>query len=270
MVAIGLASAYPPFVQAATDAETEELLTRAQRSADRVKQLILQAAKINSRNTASDDDSENSGASQSKARRNSNGSVLIQRTKPASTASPTASPTSASEATDTSSAPSNAAESAKSVVHPKVNSVMLFNFETTNEGWALHTGDGSWNLVESTKMILTDEALVGDSALAVTAAEGGFLGQDFPEDMSWIGMTELTMWISSTKGFSRKVALKTGEEWGWCNLNPVPGEVVRNYTKYKMRLSDQNCPTLDLEMVRGIHIWVEPGDKLMLDGIEIR
>jgi mannan endo-1,4-beta-mannosidase len=153
---------------------------------------------------------------------------------------------------------SNAAEVTVTVKPAPGDPILIASWETGVEGWA----PGNWQADAGTLAPTADFHTHGSAGLRVAATGGGWFGVTLPTpvDLSAKATLRYDLRTGAAAGTSSAIALQTGPEYAWCQstFGWVPESTET--TVVADLLSEMSCDAAALADVRGILIWVSPGD----------
>jgi hypothetical protein len=171
-----------------------------------------------------------------------------------------------------SSAPGAAKPMVVEVVAPAVpDAASLFDFETSTEGFTLHSL-AEWVELPAGGLTLTSQAAQGQSALQASSSTDAWLGVDLSQSVDFTALKRVTFWMRSARGVVGRLAIKSGSQFDWCELRPATIGTAGGFVHYEVVLQakGRECRNLDLEDVRGLHWFVRAGDTVVLDDVELR
>jgi hypothetical protein len=254
---------------AAADAQA-----RAQRTADRVKEFILMSSKSGATAASATRPPARPAAHAASAAARAVARPTALRASP----SPAA-PVPASDAADAvrsaAAAPSTPGSekpmAVEIVAHAAPDAASLFDFETSTEGFTLHSL-AEWTELPAGGLTLTSQAAQGQSALQATSSSDAWLGVDLSQSVDFSALKRVTFWMHSARGLVSRLAIKSGSQFDWCELRPATIGMAGGFVHYEVVLQakGRECRNLDLEDVRGLHWFVRAGDTVVLDDVELR
>lgn len=240
---------------------------RAQRIAERVKQLIRDAGQLDTRPAK--------GTPPAPAR------PAPARAAPKSAAPKPADPRHTNEAAPAqhgpAGSPATESETVASVTIQGVRTgvVSLFEFEESTAGFTLHARS-SWKALPADLITLVDQPHRGRQALAARSSERAWLGVDLDDAVDFTDLGTLSYWLRTEQSPAPAFAIRTGTQYDWCILNATATGTVAtatgNFTRYEvdMKSAPQACRYVDLSDVRGF-FWDLAADTTMtLDSVELR
>lgn len=255
-----------------------EALARAQRAADRVKAVILMDAKLNAAPASAVRPAAKPPVRQTNAAaRPVAGLATTRQAAPASAARVAASGAGAvvqAVARPTlvpGSRQSLSVVEATSTPPPSNAAASLFDFETSKEGFTLHSLV-DWVELPAAGMTLTPQAAHGKYALQATSPTDAWLGVDLSDSVAFSALKRITFSMRSARGTAGRLAIKSGSQYDWCELRPSVIGIADGFVNYEVELQakGRECKNLDLEDVRGLHWFVRAGDTVILDNVELR
>lgn len=252
-------------------ASQEEALARAQRAADRVKEFIMINGKAGIGPPAAP---AAAPAARATPRSGTRGhSAAARNTAAASQAVPAAANAAARPPIEAPApdGPRAAAPMAPAAPKPLAEGAQLFDFETSTEGFTLHSV-AEWAELPAVNLTLTRQAVHGQFALQATSPTDAWLGVDLSESVDFSALRHVTFRMRSAGGATGRLAIKSGSQLDWCELRPTALRSTDGFVRYEVALQTKGreCQNLDLEDVRGLHWFVRAGDTVSLDDVELR
>ncbi len=278
IAALGEAGGLAQPVQAqapATDAgklSDAEALARAQRTADRVKEFIVMNSKFDAVPALGAKAPVRQGGAVARPAIRST-ATRVALLPPAPGAPPATVDIIPSAATPPSPQgsmlPSAGAD--VSLAHGPPAAASLFDFETSTEGFTLHSL-ADWVELPAKGLTLTPQAAHGRYALQAVSPTDAWLGVDLSDAVDFSALKRLTFWMRSAHGAAGRLAVKSGLEYDWCELRPIAIGAADGFVHYEVFLQagGHECKNLDLGDVRGLHWFVRAGDSIILDDVELR
>lgn len=259
--------------------ETLEAEARAQRIADRIKLVILNAGKA------------------AAPRRNEPATPAIAKPAPPRPPAPVAetaarrlpvTPKSVAPAAETpvpapaveptlaeaSAAPASAVLVLQPVTIQGQRRVTLFDFEESTSGFALHAYS-NWALLPAHQIGLTTQAQGGQQALEVRASERAWLGVDLDDAVDFTDLGTISYWLQTQQTPAPTFAIKSGTQYDWCKLSVTvidrlvtPAGTFVHY-EADVRSAPKVCRHVDLTDVRGIFWDIQANADLTLDTVSL-
>jgi len=247
-----------------------EALARAQRAADRVKEVIRMSSTFNAAPA-----SAARPASKPPARAVAR-STATRQAAPPPAAQAAASGAGAAMQAAAPSTPSPGSRQSLSVAEatstrPMPDAASLFDFETSKEGFTLHSL-AEWAELPAVGMALTSQAAHGQYALQASSPTDAWLGVDLSDAVAFSALKRITFWMRSARGLVSRLAIKSGSQYDWCELRPSVIATSDGFVQYEVALQakGRECKNLDLEDVRGLHWFVRAGDTVILDNVKLQ
>lgn len=264
-----------------------EAEARAQRIADRVKQLIRDASQIDARPAKGTPPTPSRPAPARAAPKSAAPKPADPRaTSEAASALPHApleephgrpatAPVEASNAPASSPATESEPLASVTVQGVRTGVVSLFEFEDSTAGFTLHARS-SWKALPLDLIGLSDQAHRGHQALAARAPERAWLGVDLDDAVDFTDLSTLSYWLRTEQSPAPAFAIRTGTQYDWCILSAAATSTLAttagNFTRYEvdMKSAPHACRYVDLSDVRGF-FWDLAADTLLtLDSVELR
>jgi len=147
----------------------------------------------------------------------------------------------------------------------------LFDFETSTEDFTLHSLL-EWRQLPPQRVTLTPQAAQGQYAMQAMSPIDAWVGRDRAESVDFHVFKRITFSMHSALGVAGRMAIKSGSQYDWCELQPSAVANSNGFIRYELVLqtNDRDCKLLDLEDVRGLHWFVQAGDTVVLDDVKLR
>ena len=262
---------------AQTPSADAEAMARAQRAADRVKELILQSAHLGNGAPAAVHPAPAPASAPARpngAARHPPHVAAAPPPRPAPQASSDEGAPAGPRATGfakSAAAPLASLEAASGVAVQARQAVVLFDFEDSTEGFEIHRAV-DWRLGSHDAFDLSPTAAHGKSALQVRSEDDSWFGVELTESVDFTSVRRLTFYMRSDHAAPARFAMKTGSQYDWCELKPIARGRETNLIRYEVELKapgGKECHGLDLEDVRGLQWGLRGGDTVVLDQVEM-
>jgi hypothetical protein len=254
-----------------------EAQARAQRVADRVMEVIRNASKAEAPRPAAANHAETPPRPAARPAAPKPAPRPDAATRAA--ASGAASGASGTPDSASASAPATAASEVVTlekvtIVADRMPSVLLFDFEESASGFALHART-NWAVLPAKHIGLAEQAQRGRQALAVQAPERAWLGVDLDDAVDFTDLGTISYWLLASPAAPPAFAIKTGTQYDWCRLTVTATQSAQTpsgtFVRYEadVKQASKVCRHVDLTDVRGFFWELEANVPVVLDNVEL-
>jgi hypothetical protein len=145
-----------------------------------------------------------------------------------------------------------------------IDPLLLFDFEQDTEGFQVNDTK-QWGIVDAAMVATTEGGAHGARALRVYSPRDSWVGHEFETPQDWTKYQSLTFALRSAQGFSGKIAVKSGNDWDWCEARAQRIGEMGDFGVYRIQLVSKVCPTIRRDVVHGVHLWLGADDTFILD-----